>query len=204
MKERAWRLGSRRMRWNPSLLARIRGMPRRLRGLVVESKLSHFNCDPFWKSTRIASSASGLAGTLMSHIDRNSALIERERKPRTLLPNFLERLFDPGHPLGKFLALHFGLHQTADAEHHVMRVSVANRGAEAHRVLRGIHGPLDHAEREAVALSDSVRERHRFALELRARHYQVDEAEARGLVGVDEAALKENFLGLARRHVPRN
>src|SRR5271168_66646 len=53
-----------------------------------------------------------------------------------LFPNFLERLRDPGHPLGQLLALHLRLHQAADAENHMMRVGVANRGAEAHRILR--------------------------------------------------------------------
>src|ERR1700722_2133902 len=84
----------------------------------------------------------------------------------SLLSYFLECLLDSGHPLGQLLALHFGLHQAADAKNHVMRVCVANRRAEAHRILRGIDGPLDHAEREAVALCDSICERHCLGLEL--------------------------------------
>ena len=72
-------------------------------------------------------------------------------------------------------------------EHHVIQVRIANRRAEAHRVLRGpIIADLHHPQREAVALGDSIRERHRLGLELGARHDDVDEAEARGLVGVDE------------------
>jgi len=51
-----------------------------------------------------------------------------------------------------------------------MRVSVANRGAEAHRVLRRIYRPLDHPECETVALSDSIRQRHRFAFEAFTRY----------------------------------
>jgi len=42
----------------------------------------------------------------------------------SLLSYFLECLLDSGHPLGQLLALHFGLHQAADAKNHVMRVGI--------------------------------------------------------------------------------
>ena len=75
---------------------------------------------------------------------------------------------------------------------------------ESLRILCPIYCQLDHTQLEWIVLRHDRCVFHHLSIEPVTRHHPVDQTELKSLGSVNEAAFKQDFLGLAMMDVPRD